>query len=111
MTNAVNDAVRQIWAQRRESVLGRVAVLERAAAAQREGRLDEGLRADAAAEAHKLAGSAGSYGFPEASRMALELESLYESPREPVDSSRTADLTRDLRAQLEGEPAPAGTGA
>ncbi len=64
------DALRRIWHERRDSVLDRVAVIERATHAATIGELDAELRAEAGGSAHMLAGSAGTFGFARASEIA-----------------------------------------
>lgn len=71
---AVSAGVADVWERMRDTVLARVDVLDDAVAALLERRLGEPERAEAERTAHKLAGSAGTFGFDEASRLARELE-------------------------------------
>ena len=102
-------AVRAIWARRRDSVLERVDVLDHAAAALSGDALDEGLREEAAAEAHRLAGTAGSFGFPLASDLARGLERALEAgaPLDRADGVRLGEAAARIRAELEARPAEA----
>uniref|UniRef100_A0A0C1NM68 Transcriptional regulator n=1 Tax=Tolypothrix bouteillei VB521301 TaxID=1479485 RepID=A0A0C1NM68_9CYAN len=59
-------------------VAERIAVLEQATNALRKGFLDVQLRQNAREEAHKLAGSLGSFGFANGSHLAYEVEHLLE---------------------------------
>ncbi|MHC0067725.1 response regulator [Nostoc sp. UIC 10890] len=72
-------------AQERENfkakVGSRIAVLKLAADALRKGKLDAQLRQKAEQEAHKLAGSLGSFGFPEGSLLANEIEDLFQTQK------------------------------
>ncbi len=66
----------------------RLAVLKQAVAALSRGTLSNELRQQAGREAHKLAGSLGSFGFAQASQLAQEIETLLEAK----DSRNTHDL-------------------
>ncbi len=72
-------------AQERENfkakVGSRIAVLKQAADALRKGTLDAQLRQKAEQEAHKLAGSLGSFGFPKGSLLANEIEDLFQTQK------------------------------
>ena len=100
------DALRAIWEQRRDSILARVAVIQRAVGAATEDRLDATLRAEAAREAHMLAGSAGTFGFVQASDLARELERALEgdAPLDPASLPRLAEVAARLEHDLQGEP-------
>ena len=101
--------LREIWDQSRELIAQRMATLERAALAGIEDRLDGALRAEARGEAHKLAGTLGTFGLPEGSRLGRELEALLEGSRHLTQeevltlSQRVVALTREI----ERGPAPA----
>jgi len=89
-----------------------VAVLDEAALAVREGRLDDELRRAAEREAHKLSGAAGTFGFAEATRLAREAEQMLEGtdPLAPAQVLRLGELAAALRRELErpaGAPASA----
>ena len=73
-----------LWQRSQPQVLERLALLDRAAA----GPLTQTLQQEAAATAHKLAGSLGMFGFHEGTRIARELELQLET-----DSPETAQLT------------------
>ncbi|MBW4457762.1 MAG: response regulator [Nostoc indistinguendum CM1-VF10] len=72
-------------AQERENfkakVGSRIAVLKLASDALRKGTLDAQLRQKAEQEAHKLAGSLGSFGFPKGSLLANEIEDLLQNQK------------------------------
>jgi len=59
----VHAALAEIWERSKETILGRIAVLEQATAALQEGALEDSLRQQAEREAHKLTGSLGTFGF------------------------------------------------
>lgn len=83
---AVVNAIARIWDRHRDEVLARVDALDEAAAALLAGRLGDDLRVAAQRAAHKLAGTAGTFGFSGASRSArkveLELEAGVSSGRD-----------------------------
>ena len=74
------DWIADLWQQVRPNAAAKVAVIARAAAAARNGPLDEEARAAAWQEAHRLAGSLGSYGHHDAASAATELERLLDGP-------------------------------
>jgi diguanylate cyclase (GGDEF)-like protein len=69
-------AMAELWERFKDTMTNRVIVLERAAMALLEGTLDDELRREAEREAHKLAGSVGTFGFMEGSRLAREMEHM-----------------------------------
>jgi diguanylate cyclase (GGDEF)-like protein len=109
----LSAAVAGVWARYREQVLGRVDVLEAAAMGILEGRLDREGRRAAEREAHKLAGSVGTFGFGEASRLSRDAETLLGGAGEPgqADALRLADLAVAIRRELSGPPSPMGSPA
>jgi diguanylate cyclase (GGDEF)-like protein len=102
----LSAAVSAVWLKYRGQVLARVDVLEGAAMGVLEGRLDRDARREAEREAHKLAGSAGTFGFGEASRLAREAETILAGPTPPeqADALRLADLAVAIRQQLTAAP-------
>jgi diguanylate cyclase (GGDEF)-like protein len=99
------DAVAGVWARYRDTILARVDRLDAAAIALLEGRLDDDARRDAEREAHRLAGSVGTFGFAEGSRLAREAEVLLASPRRAqADALRLAGIAVALRDLLEASP-------
>ncbi|MBN3960330.1 response regulator [Nostoc sp. NMS8] len=69
-------AVNRVLERFRNSFIGQVVVLERLKTALLAGNLNEELHQQALHEAHKLAGSMGSFGYPEGSRLARKIEHL-----------------------------------
>jgi diguanylate cyclase (GGDEF)-like protein len=108
-TSVLSSAVAGVWAKYRDQVLARVDVLEAAALGLLEGRLDREGRREAEREAHKLAGSVGTFGFAEGSRLAREAETLLAGPAAPgqAEALRLADLAVALRRELTAPPASA----
>lgn len=104
----LTSAVAAVWLKYRDQVLARVDVLESAALGLLEGGLDRDGRRAAEREAHKLAGSVGTFGFAEGSRLAREAETLLAGPTPPgqAEALRLADLAVAIRRELTA-PAPA----
>jgi HPt (histidine-containing phosphotransfer) domain-containing protein len=73
----VRAAVRSIADHARTMNLGRAARLGDLLKRAESGRLPEGQRQAAVDLAHQLVGSAGTFGFPEASSLASELEQFF----------------------------------
>jgi diguanylate cyclase (GGDEF)-like protein len=105
--------VAALWERFREQIFLRVDALEQAGHAMLEGTLDEDGRRAAEREAHKLAGSVGTFGFTEGSATAREVELLLSgsSALDPDSIRRFNDLIRQLRTQLEGNDAQGRAGA
>lgn len=99
-----------LWGRFQGQMLARVETLDEALAALVEARLDNELRRRAERDAHRLAGSAGTFGRHRASVLAAELEELFEGSA-PIDRTAVPDaLTQveSLRDEL-GSPPSAGT--
>ena len=82
-----------LWDSFRPVNIARLTILEDATSALLKGELSGELRAQAAVEAHKLAGSAGSFGYMEVSRIARQLELLLQGK----DALQRPDLLRISR--------------
>jgi diguanylate cyclase (GGDEF)-like protein len=100
-------AVAAMWQRFQAPILERVAVIEQATAALLQDHLNEALRERAFHEAHRLAGSVGTFGFAEGSRLAREAEHLLQRPDAlgPAEALRLADLVSKLRRELDQTPA------
>ncbi|RUR75985.1 response regulator [Chlorogloeopsis fritschii PCC 9212] len=81
----------------------RITVLEQASNALKEGTLNSGLQQNAEQEAHKLAGSLGSFGFARGSLLAEKIESILQSqtPINQVQSQHLCELVTELQRELE----------
>jgi DNA-binding response OmpR family regulator len=97
-------------AQERENfkakVGSRIAVLKLAADALRKGTLDYQVRQKAEQEAHKLAGSLGSFGFPKGSLLANEIEDLFQNQKylSQAKCFYLDKLLMELQRELEKTP-------
>ena len=95
-------AVAQIWERFKDQVLEQVQVVEQAVTASLYGELNDTLCQQARREAHSLAGSLGTFGFPDGSKMARQLEDWLKdgAMTHPPSASRMVDLVRSLRDTL-----------
>jgi hypothetical protein len=88
----VLPAMRGLRSRARVTNLARAAQLETALERAASGRLDEAGRAQAVAVAHQLIGSAGTFGFADASRRALELKDFFALAQVDDDDIQTARI-------------------
>ncbi len=86
------DKIAALWQRSLPILRARVDLLTRAAEAARDHTLNDPLRAEANAVAHKLAGSLGMFGHHKAGELASQLEHLYESPTQPDPTALTTEL-------------------
>ena len=92
----LDDAMAGFRERARVSNGARAEVIARALQALLDGDLPEDMRLHARAAAHSLAGSAGTFGFPLASRLGRDLEALFDT----IDTI-DADPQARARAGLE----------
>ena len=95
--------VAALWERFRETIFARVDLLESAGAGLLQGTLSLQERREAEREAHKLAGSVGTFGFSEASRIARTCEQILGGVAD-IDSGnlrRFSDSVMRLRWGLE----------
>ena len=86
--------IASLWERNQPQVLERLALLDQAATEP----LTAPLKQEAAAIAHKLAGSVGMFGFHEGTRVARELEQHLET--ESPNPAHIKTLTAALREAL-----------
>jgi HPt (histidine-containing phosphotransfer) domain-containing protein len=96
-------AIAALWVGAQGRVLDRIDSIDAAIAALASGPLGDEDRAVAVGEAHKLAGSLGTFGVPEGSRQAKALELLLEHA-DPSAAAEAAGLAAALRAAVETGP-------
>jgi diguanylate cyclase (GGDEF)-like protein len=117
----VTEAAAGLWDEFKSTIFEQLKALEQAALALLEGSLHNELRQKAEREAHKLAGSLGSLGLAEGTRLARELEHLLGAGMAlgQAESLRICDAAVELRSVLErgpvthpsASPSSAATGA
>jgi HPt (histidine-containing phosphotransfer) domain-containing protein len=107
------ESVAELWERFKESIMGRVAVLDQYTMALLEDTLDDELRENARREAHKLAGSVGLFGFYRGSELAQEIEQtlLQESDLDQDQVLRLSQMAVALRKELEQGPSSLITAA
>lgn len=100
-------AVGEIWLRSRARTLARVDALEVASIAVLQGTLTEDQRRTAEREAHRLAGTVGTFGFAAGSRLARAIEQTFEQLASlPPDAAfELCERVVALRHELES-PAP-----
>ena len=77
----------EAWRENRGEVLARVDMLRQMLVAARAGTLDRTARAEGDSMAHKLAGVLGTFGLREASRAALDIETMLAAEAELSDGN------------------------
>jgi HPt (histidine-containing phosphotransfer) domain-containing protein len=92
----------RLWVSHRGEIDARVATIEAAVGPSDDDTLDEPSRAAAAKAAHHLAGTAGTFGFPDASACATAVERHLTEPRAHHGGPPLAGLVAQLRVALQG---------
>ncbi len=98
-------AIGKVWERFKDRIAARVTAIEQANQALESGELPPELHATAKQEAHKLAGSLGTFGLTEGSVIARRVEQLLQSPT--LDASQSGNLTelvQALRSQIDQAP-------
>ncbi len=101
--SGLNARLADAWKRSRSRMLERLELLDSASAALLEGRLEPGLRKQAEMDAHRMAGSLGTFGLDAGSRFAREMEHALgsDSMRSPAHARRFQELAAALRAEIE----------
>ncbi len=96
-------SVNRIWHQFKARISEQVGVLEQAVIAGEQQELDQDLRQQARQEAHTLAGSLGTFGLPEGSRLARQIERLFqvEQPLSQAEAVNLREWVSLLRQEIE----------
>lgn len=99
-------AIAALWVGAQVRVLDRIGSIDTAVAGLAAGTVSADDRATAAGEAHKLAGSLGTFGLPEGTRLAKALELLLEDAARTgqADAAEATRLAAELRAAVEAGP-------
>src|SRR5690242_8060713 len=103
VTQRQTIATVRLWERFKGTMANRVAVLEQAAVALLEGTLTAELRRQAEREAHRLAGSVGTFGFTEGARLAQEIEHMVQAgvALEQMHALQLSDLVVALLKELQ----------
>lgn len=96
-------AVAKVWHQFKDRVAEQINVLEQAAQALSTKTLSQELRDSAQKEAHTLAGSLGTFGLPQGSKLARKIENLLRAERvlKPAEVIDFGNLVLALRQATE----------
>jgi HPt (histidine-containing phosphotransfer) domain-containing protein len=97
--DVTRELLARLWERSLPVVRERLDVLDTAAAAASDNALTDAIRTHAIAEAHKLAGSLGMFGYAEGTDLARQIEILLETEAAPP-SDRLATLAGNLRTTL-----------
>jgi HPt (histidine-containing phosphotransfer) domain-containing protein len=106
LTDAADDTLRPalagLWTESRPRILGRGALESALLDDHRAGPLEPDRRPEAEHEAHKLAGSVGTFGFMQTGQLAKEAELLLEgdTPLGPAQVETLSHLVSALAARL-----------
>ena len=95
-----------LWDRAKEKYRDRIVIIEQAVTALLEDSLTQDLRQQALRETHTLAGSLGSFGLPEASRLSREIEEIFQCGAKLSQSQQQhlSKLVRALGQCLEQSP-------
>lgn len=105
LRDEAREAVFALWDKFKQPTLQRLVSLEQAVTALQAGSLSEALRQNALADAHKLAGSLGMFGFPEGSRLGHAIgQELKTATPNRID--RLVPLITALQQELQRPPQP-----
>lgn len=102
--NMVIESVNNIWQRNKESFTSQVVLFDLVVADLMSDTLSEQIQHAAKLEAHKMAGSLGSFGFNEGSRLAREIEELLESEAIKQQATQLQQLVSLLQQELEKPP-------
>jgi DNA-binding response OmpR family regulator/HPt (histidine-containing phosphotransfer) domain-containing protein len=104
------DLLARLWEQSQPIITERIETIEAAVLAALAGDLGGEQRREAEREAHKLAGSLGTFGRHEGTRVAREIELLMQGSAPPRGEAllRLSELAVELRTQAQAPAAPAG---
>jgi HPt (histidine-containing phosphotransfer) domain-containing protein len=95
---SLEAAIAALWRDARPRAIQRVQLLEDAVAALGRGELDADGAAEATREAHKLAGSLGTFGMPEGTTQARAIELALSRGAAPGDAPALGERVTALRA-------------
>ena len=100
--SAERERLRAVYLQYQGSLAEQLSVIDDAVLAALEGHWSDGVQRQARRAAHRLAGSAGTFGFPDASAIARRVEELLERHPQPEGGEilRLSQWAVQLRSSL-----------
>jgi len=107
VTAKTRERLQAIYERARASFAEELAAIDAAVNQLKTGALDEPERSAAENAAHRLAGTAGTFGFPEATEPARRLEDAFTRPLPPDAAHRLATDAATVRRILVGNQVPA----
>lgn len=102
MTDELRTTIAEVWARHRDEARRSLALVRSALEQALAGTLDDGTRQEARAEAHKLAGALGVYGYAHGSALSLRAEHQLGGSPDEDPAGLVAGLVRlehDLAAE------------
>ena len=100
-----SQQIARVWSKFREVTFQRLAILENLATALQENKFSQELLTGVKSSAHKLAGSLGSFGFPQGSKIAKQIENLLENNLvDGADIKQVTELIKSLKIELQHQP-------
>lgn len=110
LADRTREAVGALWGRFQPAMRERAEEVVEASLALSNGELDARLRRRAEGNAHKLAGSLGTFGLPHGTRLAREAESLLSGTAQlaPEAILRLREVATSLLSLINSGPTPAG---
>ncbi|HAN76051.1 MAG TPA: transcriptional regulator [Planktothrix sp. UBA10369] len=98
----LNQAIVKIWQKSQTKICDRITILEEFSLFSQQGKLDQNIQQKAEQEAHKLAGSLGTFGLGRGSILAKEIEQLCQNQTlNLAEISLFKELVFKLRQEVE----------
>lgn len=98
----LNQAIVEIWHRYQGKICDRITFLEEFSLSNQQGKLDQNIQQKAQQEAHKLAGSLGTFGLGGGSIIAKEIEQLCQNPTlNSAEITLLQQLVFKLRQEVE----------
>ncbi len=103
---ALQSSVAELWHRFKDKIYQRLTVLETVKTAYLEREITPELRGQVISEAHKLAGSLGTFGFPVGTQLARKIEDLFlENPQLSASQQQEfIELLANLQELLQSPP-------
>jgi HPt (histidine-containing phosphotransfer) domain-containing protein len=97
----LNKEINDLWQKHLPLMRSRIETIQLAVDALRKSRLTQDLRAEAAREAHNLAGSLGTFGLEHGSEAATEIEKLLsEGSSDSVPAEKLSRYLDKVKSQV-----------
>lgn len=104
-TEKLQEMLQAMWKTSRPAILERFQTIRDAEKMLAAGSLDDGARKNAESAAHKLAGVLGTFGLPQGTQLASQIEVLLASPSlDAAHASQLALQLDELEAVIASKP-------